>query len=167
MGVEQKIKHKKAFSTLNPQPPTRQISVRFSSAINKTNAAWVRRIVVKTLELEKPKKNQVNVYLTNDREIREINRKFLNHDAATDVIAFGRAGRGFLGEEKDYLGDIVVSVETARSVAGELKIPFKEELARYLVHGTLHLLGYDDRAPKNKKRMFSKQEKILEIVHGR
>ena len=118
-------------------------------------------MISETLRIEKSKKKRVNVYLTGDREIREINRKFLNHDTATDVIAFGRAERGFLGEEKDYLGDIVVSVETARSVAGELKIPFKEELARYLVHGALHLLGYDDHTLKNKKSMFKKQESIL------
>ena len=114
------------------------------------------------LRIEKSKQNQVSVYLTNDREIRDINRKFLNHDYETDVIAFGRGPRFFLGESEDYLGDIVVSVQTAQSMARELKLPFKEELARYLVHGTLHLLGYDDHSPKDKKQMIKRQEFILE-----
>ena len=92
--------------------------------------------------------------ITGDREIRRLNKKFLNHDHVTDVISFGL-------NEKDLLGEIVVSADTARRVSEELRIPFKEELARYLVHGTLHLLGYDDKNKKEFQRMHARQEEIL------
>ena len=58
-------------------------------------------------------------------------------------------------------GDLVVSVDTARRVSKDLNIPFREELARYLVHGTLHLLGYDDKNKKDFERMLKRQEEIL------
>ncbi|OGW83493.1 MAG: rRNA maturation RNase YbeY [Omnitrophica bacterium RIFCSPHIGHO2_02_FULL_51_18] len=99
----------------------------------------------------------VSVLLTDDREIRKINKRFLNHNYATDVIAFGL-------DEEPLLGDIVVSVERARAVAKELGIPFKEELARYLVHGMLHLLGYEDKPKKKYDRMHKRQEKILDVI---
>ena len=139
-----------------------EIHVTFSPETPRINAAWARRVVQTVLDKERSKKNVVNVYLTGNREIREINRKFLNHNFETDVISFGRAERGFLGEEENYLGDVVVSAQMAKQTAKELKVPFKEELGRYLVHGTLHLLGYDDHAPKDKRRMFKRQEAILE-----
>ncbi|OIO37189.1 MAG: rRNA maturation RNase YbeY, partial [Candidatus Omnitrophica bacterium CG1_02_46_14] len=83
-------------------------------------------------------------------------------DTATDVIAFWFEGTPLTEKERNFLGDIVASVETAKRVAKEMKITFKEELARYLVHGTLHLLGYDDKKPKNKKVMHCRQEWIVD-----
>lgn len=124
----------------------------------------MRRVITTTLAAEKSKKRFVSVLLTNDKEIRAINKKFLKHDYATDVISF-EAGSGYLvGKEADYLGDVVVSVDTAQSMARELEIPWKQELARYLVHGTLHLLGYDDRATADRDKMSARQEKIVEKI---
>ena len=147
------------------------INVIFSSTFRNVDESWVRNVITTTLKKEKSKKKAVNVLLAQNREIRRINRKFLNHNDATDVISFPpkadpppAGGRPFPGESKNYLGDIVVSVEMAKTTAKELNIPFREELARYLVHGTLHLLGYEDNTPKNKKRMSKKQEMILEAV---
>ena len=114
--------------------------------------AWVCRVVEKALRSEKAKKT-ISVLITDDRRIRKINRRFLQHDRATDVISFST-------------GDIVVSAETARRVAAERGIPFREELSRYLVHGTLHLLGYDDKKKKDFKRMHHRQEKILVSLRG-
>lgn len=124
-------------------------------------AAWVRRVIHTTITAEKSKKRFVSVLLTNNKEIRTINQKFLKHDYATDVISF-EAGSGYLaGKEADYLGDVVVSVDMAQSVAQDLGVPWREELARYLVHGTLHLLGYDDHAPKDREKMSDRQEEIV------
>ena len=148
------------------------IHVGFASGVKKISAAWVRGVISRTLRSERSAKREVNVYLTDDREIRQINRKFLNHDYATDVISFPpqadpppAGGKvDFVGQSKNYLGDLVVSVTTAKRLAEELKISFKEELARYLVHGTLHLLGYKDDNSNNKKKMFMRQERIVAQV---
>ena len=90
----------------------------------------------------------MSVLITDDRRIRAINKRYLKHDYATDVVSFDT-------------GDIVVSVDTARRFAKELGIPAREELARYLVHGTLHLLGYVDKNKKDHALMHGRQEKLL------
>jgi len=139
--------------------PIKVLRKQIAEGVSET---WVRKVIETTLQTEKSKKRFVSVLLTNDKEIREINKKFLNHDYATDVISF-EAGTGYLaGKEADYLGDVVVSVDTAQSVARELEIPWREELARYLVHGTLHLLGYDDHATADRQKMAARQEVIVE-----
>ena len=134
------------------------IEVRFQKRFLGINARWVRRILSKTLAFEKKINWSINVFLTDNKQIRKINKRFLKHDYATDVISFGL-------DESDYLGDLAVSVQMAKSVAAKLGISFKEELARYLVHGTLHLLGYDDKNSKDKKRMFKRQEDILLCIN--
>ena len=111
---------------------------------------WVCRVVKKTLRSEKAKK-PISVLITDDRRIRKINKRFLRHDHATDVISFST-------------GDIVVSAEMARRVAAERGIPFREELSRYLVHGVLHLLGYEDKKKKDHRRMHLKQEEIVKAL---
>ena len=130
------------------------IEVMIRPGVRGISAARVRRAVADTLAVEKAKKRQVSVLLTGNREIRRINRRYLKHDYATDVISFG-AG------EKNYLGDIVVSAEMARSFSKKLRIPYPQELSRYVVHGTLHLLGYEDGSKKDKIKMRRRQERIL------
>ena len=126
--------------------------------------AWVKKIIRTTLAAEKSKKRFVSILLTNNKEIHAINKKFLKHDYATDVISFEPGAGHLVGKEADYLGDIVVSVDMAQSVAKDLGIPWREELARYLVHGTLHLLGYDDHATADREKMSGRQEKIVEKI---
>ena len=127
------------------------IEVRFEKRAG-VSAAWARRILSKTLKAEKTSMD-LSILVTGDRRIRRLNKRFLKHDFATDVISF-------------ETGDLVVSIDTARRIAKEIGIPVKEELARYLVHGTLHLLGYDDKRTGDRKRMHARQEKILLSLRG-
>ncbi len=150
------------------------IEVTMRRGVRGMSAAQVRRVVADTLAAEKAKKRQVSVLLTGNREIRRINLSFLKHDYATDVISFGAgvhgafhcpgrraASKGLRPGEKNYLGDIVVSAEMAKSFSKKLRIPYPQELSRYLVHGTLHLLGYEDRSKKDRIKMRRRQESIL------
>ena len=122
------------------------IDVRFEKRAG-VSAAWVKRILSGTLKAERSKAD-LNVLITDDRRIRLINKKHLKHDYATDVISF-------------ETGDLVVSADFAKRYAREHDVPYKEELARYLVHGALHLLGYDDKSERDFKRMHKRQEAIL------
>ena len=137
------------------------IEVRFEKRAG-VSSRWVEGVVAHTLKSEKVDLGcdchglELNVLVTDDRRIRRINKKFLKHDYATDVISFGSNASADLLQ-----GDLVVSADTARRVAKEMKIPFRQELARYLVHGTLHLLGYDDKKKKDHVKMHDRQEKIL------
>ncbi|MEK9137871.1 MAG: rRNA maturation RNase YbeY, partial [Bacteroidota bacterium] len=93
-----------------------------------------------------------------NREIRKINRTFLKHDFATDVLSF------LLGDG-NLLGEVVISTEYAAREAKRHGLAVEEELLRYVAHGTLHLLGYDDVTAAKKKVMWSKQEGYLGKIH--
>ncbi len=127
----------------------RGVDVRFEKPVGVTGA-WVRRVVVRTLKAERSSAD-ISVLVTDDRHMGKINKRFLNHDYATDVISFDT-------------GDLVVSADFAKRYSRDHGIPYKEELARYLIHGTLHLLGYDDRNKKDFTRMHGRQEAILKNI---
>jgi probable rRNA maturation factor len=111
-------------------------------------AAKVRRLSAQILG-----KKSLSVAFVTNAAIRKINRRFLNHDFATDVISFP------LGT--DLLGELVISAEYAVAEAAKRKIPVEEELLRYVAHGVLHLLGYDDHRPADRKKMWARQEREL------
>ena len=111
----------------------------------------VRRLAVQIIG----KKNLSIAFVTN-AAIRKINRRFLKHDFATDVISFPL--------DSDLLGELVISAEYAVSEAAKRKIPVEEELLRYVAHGILHLLGYDDHRPADKARMWARQERELRKI---
>jgi len=113
----------------------------------------VRRLAVQIIG----KKNLSIAFVTN-AAIRKINRRFLKHDFATDVISFPL--------DSDLLGELVISAEYAVSEAAKRKIPVEEELLRYVAHGILHLLGYDDHRPADKARMWARQERELRKILG-
>ena len=117
-------------------------------------AAKVRRLSTQIIG----KKNLSIAFVTN-AAIRKINRRFLKHDFATDVISFPL--------DSDLLGELVISAEYAVSEAAKRKIPVEEELLRYVAHGILHLLGYDDHRPSDKARMWARQERELRKILGR
>jgi len=117
-------------------------------------AAKVRRLAAQIAK----KKNLSIAFVTN-AAIRKINRRFLKHDFATDVISFP------LGT--DLLGELVISAEFAVGEAAKRKIPVEEELLRYVAHGILHLLGYDDHDPADRAAMWARQERELSRALGR
>ena len=124
------------------------------------------------------RKAALSILLTTDAKIRKINRRYLNHDWATDVISFANGGRAIGRKAKgdkncrsplglrpsDFLGDLVISLDTTKRQAGEYGNSFDYELAFYICHGILHLLGYDDRTPKEAERMDKIQERTLKFV---
>jgi probable rRNA maturation factor len=129
--------------------------VEVSVEARGVGAAWAKRVVEAVLRHEEERRWAVSVLVTGDKRIRALNKKHLKHDYATDVISFGLQER---------LGAVVVSADTARRYARENGLAWREELARYLVHGTLHLLGYDDTSPAKRRKMFARQELIVKRV---
>ncbi|MBI4352340.1 MAG: rRNA maturation RNase YbeY [Candidatus Omnitrophica bacterium] len=140
------------------------IEVRSAKGLGKISVRWIKKVISRTLESEKAKRRSVTVLLTNDQEIRRLNKRYLRHDRATDVISFWLEENSLTRTEADYLGDVALSVEMAGRTAKRMGIPFREELARYLVHGVLHLLGYQDENPRDKKVMEERQERLLCLI---
>jgi probable rRNA maturation factor len=97
----------------------------------------------------------VSILLTDDTGIKELNNLYRNIDRPTDVLSFPM-------KDPYMLGDIVISVERAREQAACYGVPFDEELARLIVHGTLHLLGYDHaKGGRQASKMKKKEEELL------
>lgn len=82
--------------------------------------------------------------------MRRVNRQFLKHDFDTDVLAFPLGG--------GLIGEVVISTGYATREARRRRIPVIEEVSRYLIHGILHLAGYDDHKPAARARMWKRQE---------
>lgn len=92
-----------------------------------------------------------------DPYILETNRKFLNHDYFTDIITFDYTRRGRIG------GDMVISLDTVRSNAEGLGVPYTQELLRVVIHGVLHLCGIDDKGPGEREIMERNENEALKI----
>ena len=114
----------------------------------------VRRLATQILG-----KKSLSIAFVTNAAIRKINKRFLKHDFATDVISFP------LGS--DLVGELVISAEFAVGEAAKRKIPVEEELLRYVAHGILHLLGYDDHRRAERSAMWKRQERELSRVLGR
>jgi len=125
----------------------------------------LERAVKTALGRSAARKGELCLVLMEDRQVRKMNRSFLRRDGNTDVIAFGyQEGAGVPKSAKDELpfGDIYISKGVARRQAGQVGHPLFVELLTLAVHGALHLAGYDDGKATDKKRMFEKQEKIIQ-----
>jgi probable rRNA maturation factor len=98
-----------------------------------------------------------SISFVDDDEISRLNKEWLGHDGATDVIAFS------LGSSESLLGDVYISVETALRNAAGLGVSPSEELTRLVIHGTLHVLGYDhpSGADRESSEMYQLQEELL------
>jgi probable rRNA maturation factor len=106
-------------------------------------------------------RGDVTVVLTTDRAIRALNRKYRGHDRPTDVLSFD-IGTGL--DESEPFGDVVISVETARRQARDYDAPLQTELVRLLVHGTLHLCGYDHRERRDAARMHGLTRRLVSAL---
>lgn len=105
--------------------------------------------------------------LTSDAQIRRFHRHFLGIDRPTDVLAFGQMeGKYFPQPRIPFLGDVVVSVETARRAAPQFGNRWDEESLLYVCHGILHLMGYRDSSARLKAKMDRKQEATLRKILG-
>lgn len=111
---------------------------------------------------------EVSLSIVNDEEIKEINSNFRNIDKSTDVLSFPQIDYDLdetvMTNEKDeiVLGDIIISIDTAKRQAEEFGHSLKRELCFLTVHSMLHLLGYDHMTDDEEKEMFAKQKEILE-----
>ncbi len=119
---------------------------------------WIRWISEEVLLGENWKgTGTLSIVLGDDTMLKELNRRFLKRDRPTDVIAFPLGDGG----EEEVWGEVYVNIERAREQALIYHVSFNEELARLIIHGVLHLLGYDDRNESSKKEMRAKEDYYL------
>ncbi len=108
---------------------------------------------------------ELSLLLTDDAEIRRLNKTYRNLDHATDVLSFPQDEDAVNESGDTLLGDVVISVETAARQAEEHHLSFNEELILLAIHGILHLLGYDhERSPQDARIMQDKTQVIFETL---
>ncbi len=135
------------------------------TVLNQQKTLKIRpKLIVQLAELvlaEEKKDLEVSLRFVGDKAIAKFNEKYLHHKGPTDVIAFPMREGNFRHLHPEILGDVVISAERAVAQAYEFRKSPSEELCLYVVHGLLHLLGYDDVAPAPRRKMLKKQDAIM------
>ena len=125
------------------------------------NPKKIKKAVFKILSLEKIKKTgEVTFCFINDRKIKKLNLKYLGKNRPTDVLAFDITADKGLRRDKIF-ADIVISTDRAIVNARTFKAAPLYELYLYIIHGLLHILGYDDKTKKNRLIMRKKEEFLI------
>jgi probable rRNA maturation factor len=140
-----------------PEPDAIAVEISDTQSCLRVDPEALSSLVRGALAAEGVRAASVSVALVDDAAIREINRRHLGHDWATDVISFPLSEPG----EPEMSGELVVSAEMAQSVAARAGVDAWDELALYVVHGLLHLSGYDDTAAEDRDAMRRREGEIL------
>lgn len=109
---------------------------------------------------------ELSVVILSDEEIREVNRDYLHKDRPTNVISFAMQEGEGAGLNPLLLGDVLISADTAARDAAEADVSFESELYFLLIHGILHLLGYDHErgTEEQAKLMEAKEREIFAVI---
>ena len=117
----------------------------------RDNSAWVKRVAASYGR----KVGDVAYIFCDDEEILRVNRQYLQHDYYTDIITFDY-------DEDDVIsGDLFISLDTVRTNAEQLGLPYEQELNRVIIHGILHLCGINDKGPGEREIMEAAENKAL------
>lgn len=121
--------------------------------------------ILKTLEM---KEKEVSLVFMDNAGIQEINRDYLHRDRPTNVISFAIGEGEFSGINPDLLGDVIISVERAMDDAQAGNLPFEDELDFLIIHGLLHLIGYDHEGGGKAQaaRMKEKEQELFQALRG-
>ena len=150
-----------------------EIYIKNLQRSTKLNLQRIKRDLGRALRLLGLSSSELSVVFVNSERMRRINARYRRIDKATDVLSFPmsgpRQGGGmrFPGENFGPLGDIVICVPKALAQADEYGITFPEELLRLLIHGLLHLVGYDHEIDAYQKRkMENKERRLLDALRS-
>ncbi len=133
----------------------------------KLDRNGLRRDLRKILDLLAVSDRELSLMLVNDARIRELNRDYLGKDRPTNVISFSLSEGAFGQVNPGVLGDVVVSVETAAREAEAAGISVRDAVLNLVLHGILHLTGYDHEKVRGRARVMSAvQEAIFFEIRG-
>jgi probable rRNA maturation factor len=129
-------------------------------------AVDLERVALAALVAEGVPAVELGILITDDATIRDLNRRYAGEDRPTDVLSFSlREGEEFVSPDETLrLGEVIISLDTARQQADEAGRPLDAEVAHLLVHGILHLLGYDHAEPEEACAMQARENAILGAI---
>jgi len=138
--------------------PKRRVFIRSDQKRIKINKPKVKALILSILK-EEEKIGEISVMFVGDEEIKELNFKYRKKKKPTDVLAFP--------QDSPLIGDVVISIDTASRQAKMQHHSINDELSFLLIHGTLHLLGYDHHQDRERKIMFKKQDEYFQKLRNR
>ncbi|MFH1560681.1 MAG: rRNA maturation RNase YbeY [Chloroflexota bacterium] len=157
--------------------PSQRIDVQvFPAFAHRLSKSWLRKVAEQALDTQdETRPLSISLVIADDETVHNLNREYRGLDETTDVLAFplweSRENEaletdGFFlpPEETAPVGEIVISYPQAARQARDGKRPIRAEMALLIVHGVLHLLGYDHADPQQESRMWAKQDEVLARV---
>jgi probable rRNA maturation factor len=137
---------------------------------------WLRRVAEKVLTAESTDSAaEVGLMITGQERVHELNRQYLGEDRPTDVLAFPMQPAPDTATHSPFiappdgikhLGEVIISYTQAVIQAAEHQHPVKKEIALLIIHGILHLLGYDHDVPEAERQMRAREAEILSLIEG-
>ena len=127
--------------------------IKFVLKDKLSNNRWLKMVAgseIRTI-------GDINIIFCSDNYILDVNMRYLQHDYFTDIITFDYC------EGKKLSGDLFISIDSVRENALAYGAEFDEELHRVMVHGLLHLIGYDDHTPEEEKQIHEKEDYYLKL----
>jgi probable rRNA maturation factor len=119
--------------------------------------AKLRNWIYTVIEKEKRLAGIISYIFTDDESLLKINEQYLNHHTYTDIITFDYS------EAKTLSGDIFISIDRVKDNAAKYNVTFEEELLRVMVHGILHLCGYNDKTKVDSNKMRAKENTAISL----
>jgi len=139
------------------------LKVNFHYDIEKfrlRDSKLIKRIITRIVSDSGMRGGLADVIFTSDKKVYEINKEFLGHDYYTDIITFN------YNNGKTVNGEIYISAERVRLNAGKFGVTYDSEMRRVILHGFLHLCGYDDSTTEEKKKMAEMEEMYLALSYA-
>lgn len=128
-------------------------NLNFKYKNRRLNNSWLNSVI----RAEDKVPGDINIIFCSDDYILDVNKKFLSHDYYTDIITFDYCQADIVS------GDLFISIDSVRDNAKHFNVEFDEELHRVIVHGVLHLIGYDDHCDEDIVQMRSKENHYLQL----
>lgn len=129
------------------------VDISFPKIKRRETTHWIKRMIAH----HHKKQGDITYIFCSDAEILRINNTYLNHDYYTDIITFDYS------EGDKISGDLFISLQTVKTNSEKFKTDYIEELQRVMIHGILHLCGFEDKTSAGKKIMRAKEDEALEL----
>lgn len=128
------------------------------------NLILVSKIAKKILRYEGKSKGGLSIVFVADTKIKALNKKFLKKGQPTDVLAFDYSEDSYCRGKNIFLGEIIISSQAALRQAKIFKTNLSHEIVLYVIHGILHLVGYDDHDTREIQKMRQREKKLIQRV---
>ena len=163
-GGEAQIKNTEIPHVVSRNQSAINLVIANRQRTKKINTRRLKEIARGLLSELNIKKAELGIHLIGEREMAIMNENFLGHKGATDIITFDHLEKwkAQSGKPIDIHGELFICVVVAVTQAKEFKSSWQAEVARYVVHGVLHLLGYDDLEPDLRRQMKREENRIVQ-----